>query len=117
MLFLKKYDNSRRMRIEFPGLDEKKLNGLEKLLGQMDGITHCEANYVLNTLTINCDEGISGEVQRYLSELKPSEIPLGVFNPKMIRKDFVQKTAEGMAKRAIVSMIFPRIMRARRGFR
>lgn len=117
MLFIKKYDNSRRMRIEFPSLDEKRLNGLEKLVSQLEGVTHCEANYVLNTLTMNCDEGISGQVLNYLSELKPSEIPLGVFHPKMIRKDFIQRTAENYAKRALVGMIFPKIMRARRGFR
>lgn len=117
MLFIKKYDNSRRVRVELPSLDEKRLNGLEKLLSQMEGVTHCEANYVLNSITVNCDEGISDKVLSYISELKPSEIPPGVFNPKMIRKDFVQKTAEAYAKRAIVGMIFPKIMRARRGFR
>lgn len=117
MVYIKKYENSRRIRIEFPGLDEKKLSGLEKLLSQIEGVTYCEANYVLSTMTIHCEEGISAKVKSYLSELKPSEIPLGVFNPKMIRKDFFQKTAENYAKRAIVGMIFHKIMHARRGFR
>lgn len=117
MVFLKKYENARRLRLEFPSIDEKRLNGLEKHLAQMEGITHCEANYVLGSLTIHCEEGVNARILNYLGELKPSDIPMGVFNPKMIRKDFVQKTAEAYAKRAVIGMIFPRIMHMRRGFR